>query len=90
MTTGVEVVSYSPLIVEKGRCQMFRCTDWLPTVKNPEEVDQERVKLDANLDTWVDHFNKVSLRWEIRRNIRGQVALFREGRDATVFRKLRG
>ena len=69
---------------------MFQFSAWLPIIRNPEEVGQARIKLDDNLGTWIDHFNNVDLRWEIRKNYRGQVALFREGKDATSMSKFRG
>ena len=69
---------------------MFQFTAWLPLVRNPEEIGQARIKLDDDLDAWIDHFNNVGLRWETRKNYRGQVALFREGKDATLTSKFRG
>ena len=61
---------------------MFQFTKWLPAVVSREN-QLKNTALDDDLTGWMEHFDKLSIRYRIKRNtITGQVALFIEGVDA--------
>lgn len=59
---------------------MFRFTVWLPCMIDTQESG--RIALDADLSRWESWFAERGVKTEVRRRDGGQIALFREGKDA--------
>ena len=62
---------------------MFQFTKWLPAVIFRED-QLKNTALDDDLTGWMEHFDKLGIRYRIKKNpLTNRVALFLDGQNAT-------